>query len=198
MPYIKLVESSRPGQSGHRGAPEPCAHRARTHAWVVADLGSRNGPDGYMLTNWHVVADSSHAEPDTSWVTMADQSLGRFADVVATSSERDIALIKVRGYQGPSLTAIDWKGTKARQGDPAALIGYPAGSGFARDRGSDSVRRDDDGWFVRQSGVQRRRRGDFGAPGGVTARARVRAVGAGEVRDSPDAAGAAPAARTLG
>jgi pSer/pThr/pTyr-binding forkhead associated (FHA) protein/S1-C subfamily serine protease len=93
-------------------------------------------PDGYMLTNWHVVADSTHAEPDTIWVTMADQSLSRFADVIATSVERDVALIKIRGYQGLSLTAIDWKGTKARQGEPAALIGYPAGSGFARDRAS--------------------------------------------------------------
>jgi pSer/pThr/pTyr-binding forkhead associated (FHA) protein/S1-C subfamily serine protease len=93
-------------------------------------------PDGYMLTNWHVVADSTHAEPDTVWVTMADQSLGRYADVVATSRDRDVALIKIRGYQGSHLTAIDWAGTKARQGEPAALIGYPAGSGFARDRAS--------------------------------------------------------------
>ncbi|PYP10498.1 MAG: hypothetical protein DMD59_05435 [Gemmatimonadetes bacterium] len=93
-------------------------------------------PDGYMLTNWHVVADSAHAEPDTVWVTMADESSSRYADVVATSRERDLALIKVRGYQGSYLTAIDWAGTKARQGEPAALIGYPAGSGFARDRTS--------------------------------------------------------------
>ena len=93
-------------------------------------------PDGYMLTNWHVVADSVHAQPDTLWVTMADQSVGRFADVVATSRERDVALIRIRGYQGSYLTAIDWGGTKARQGEPAALIGYPAGSGFARDRTS--------------------------------------------------------------
>jgi len=93
-------------------------------------------PDGYMLTNWHVVADSTHTQPDTIWVTMADQALSRFADVIATSNERDVALIKVRGYQGPSLAAIDWQGTKARQGEPAALIGYPAGSGFARDRAS--------------------------------------------------------------
>jgi len=93
-------------------------------------------PDGYMLTNWHVVADSVHAGPDTMWVTMADQSSGRYADVVATSRDRDVALIKVRGYQGSYLTAIDWAGTKARQGEPAALIGYPAGSGFARDRTS--------------------------------------------------------------
>jgi pSer/pThr/pTyr-binding forkhead associated (FHA) protein/S1-C subfamily serine protease len=91
-------------------------------------------PDGYMLTNWHVVADSLRPQPDTIWVTMADQSVGRFADVVATSRERDVGLIKIRGYQGASLTAIDWGGTKARQGEPAALIGYPAGSGFARDR----------------------------------------------------------------
>ncbi len=83
-------------------------------------------PDGYMLTNWHVVADSAHAEPDTVWVTMADQSSGRYADVIATSRERDVALIKIRGFQGSHLTAIDWAGTKARQGEPAALIGYPA------------------------------------------------------------------------
>jgi len=38
-----------------------------------------------------VVADSIHAEPDTIWVTMADQSLVRFAERVATSNERDIA-----------------------------------------------------------------------------------------------------------
>ena len=93
-------------------------------------------PDGYMLTNWHVVADSAHAAPDTVWVTMADQSAGRYADVIATSRERDVALIKIRGYQGSHLTSIDWAGTKARQGEPAALIGYPAGSGFARDRAS--------------------------------------------------------------
>ena len=92
--------------------------------------------DGYMLTNWHVVSDTVHAEPDTIWVTMADQSVARFADVIATSRERDVALIKVRGYQGPHLENVDWKGTQARQGEPAALIGFPAGSGFARDRAS--------------------------------------------------------------
>ena len=90
--------------------------------------------DGYMLTNWHVVTDSGYPKPDTTWVTMADQSAARYADVVITNQDRDIALLKIRGYQGPYLTAIDWGGTKSRQGEPAALIGYPAGAGFARYR----------------------------------------------------------------
>lgn len=89
-------------------------------------------PDGYMLTNWHVVADSAHSRADTLWVTMADQSSGHYADVIATSQTRDIALIKLRAYQGPYVATIDWDGSKARQGEPAGLIGFPAGSGFAR------------------------------------------------------------------
>jgi serine protease Do len=89
-------------------------------------------PDGYVLTNWHVVADTNVARADTIWVTMADHSDARFADVIATSELRDIALLKIRGYQGPYLSAIDWRGLKARQGEPAALIGFPAGAGFAR------------------------------------------------------------------
>jgi len=88
--------------------------------------------DGYMLTNWHVVADSNVARADTIWITMADHSEARFADVIAMSQPRDIALLKIRAYQGPFLTAVDWRGLKARQGEPAALIGFPAGGGFAR------------------------------------------------------------------
>lgn len=93
-------------------------------------------PDGYMLTNWHVVADSQHQRPDTIWVILADQSQAHYADVIATSPERDIAVIKLRGYRGGYIAAVDWSGTKARQGEPAALIGYPAGAGFARLRTS--------------------------------------------------------------
>jgi len=70
--------------------------------------------DGYMLTNWHVVADSLHPRADTIWVTMADQSQARYADVVATSQERDVAVI-----QGPEL--------------PGAL---PHGHRLGRDQGA--------------------------------------------------------------
>src|SRR5260370_35395777 len=90
-----------------------------------------------MVGNSHVVDGTLHPGPDTGWVIMADEAQAHYADVIATSQERDIAIIKIRGYQGgPYLTAIDWRGTRARQGEPAALIGYPAGSGFTQLRGT--------------------------------------------------------------
>ncbi|HEX9610665.1 MAG TPA: FHA domain-containing protein [Gemmatimonadales bacterium] len=93
-------------------------------------------PDGDMLTNWHVVADSAHEKADTIWVTLADQTHAYLADVIGVSRDRDLALLRIRSYRGPHLAAVDWSGTKARQGEPAALIGFPAGAGFARDRSS--------------------------------------------------------------
>jgi pSer/pThr/pTyr-binding forkhead associated (FHA) protein/S1-C subfamily serine protease len=87
---------------------------------------------GYLLTNWHVVADSGGLQADTIWVTMADHGDAEYADVVASSEATDLALLKIRAYRGPYLQALDWTATQARQGDPAALIGFPAGSGFAR------------------------------------------------------------------
>jgi len=112
-------------------------------------------PDGYMLTNWHVVADSAHAEPDTVWVTMADQASGRYADV---DDGRDLV---------------------------------------PRDGRSDSIRWHDDGRIFRESGLQCRRRRDFGASGGASAGTGIRAVCPGEIRHSTHAAGAAPAARRI-
>jgi pSer/pThr/pTyr-binding forkhead associated (FHA) protein/S1-C subfamily serine protease len=97
-------------------------------------------PDGYMLTSLHVVADSARELADTVWVTLADETRLRLADIVASSPERDLALIRIRDYRGPHLTALDWNGTRARQGEPAALIGFPAGAGFARDHSSRAVR----------------------------------------------------------
>src|SRR5260370_33324151 len=72
--------------------------------------------DGYMLTNWHVVADSLHPRPDTTWVIMADEAQAHYADGLATSQERDIAISKIRGYPaGPYRIAIDCRVTKSRK-----------------------------------------------------------------------------------
>ena len=51
----------------------------------------------------------------TSGPWSKDQATSHFADVVALSQDRDIALVRIRGYQGPYVTAIDWGDTKARQ-----------------------------------------------------------------------------------
>jgi S1-C subfamily serine protease len=39
----------------------------------------------------------------------------------------------MRDYDGPVVAAVDWTGTRVRQGEPAALIGLPAGSRLAVD-----------------------------------------------------------------
>jgi len=80
--------------------------------------GSPSRATAYLLTNWHVVADSQHPRPDTIWVTMADQAQARLADVIATSQERDAAVLKVRSYQGPYLSAVDWTGTRRARASP--------------------------------------------------------------------------------
>jgi len=89
---------------------------------------------GYFVTNRHVVSHQGQ-RPDSIYVTMADQRIMKPADLiaVASSSRADLAVIKVRGFDGPYVRQVDWSGGNARQGEPAALIGFPAGLGNALD-----------------------------------------------------------------
>lgn len=50
-----------------------------------------------------------------------------------------MAVLKIRNYAGPHIDRVDWTGERARQGEPAALIGFPAGLAAALDR-SQTVR----------------------------------------------------------
>ncbi|MFQ6044776.1 MAG: FHA domain-containing protein [Gemmatimonadales bacterium] len=92
---------------------------------------------GYFVTNRHAVSDGGRVA-DTVYVTMADhqQSERMRADVVrvAPSGGPDLALLKIRNYRGPYIQNIDWTGTHVRQGEPAALIGFPEGIALALDR----------------------------------------------------------------
>ena len=94
-------------------------------------------PSGYLLTSRHVVQSPEHAGPRSVDVVMADARTPQPADVVAVSdvADQDVAVLKVRGYRGPAVRAIDWEGTGIRQGAPAALIGFPRGSELAFDAG---------------------------------------------------------------
>ncbi len=90
---------------------------------------------GYFLTNRHVVLQSG-GRADSVFVTMADQRRMTRADIVnvAQPTGPDLAVLKIRNYNGPHVPRLDWAGTKARQGEPAALIGFPAGLAAALDR----------------------------------------------------------------
>ncbi len=91
-------------------------------------------PSGYFVTNRHVVNPDGEA-PDSVFVTMADQPFMEPADIIVVAAARqpDLALIKIRDYSGPYIEKVDWSGTRATQGEPAALIGFPAGLGAALD-----------------------------------------------------------------
>jgi len=90
---------------------------------------------GYLLTNGHVVQDPSGARARAIEVVMADTRTPLVADLVAVSNVRDqdIAVLKIRGYHGAVIRAIDWSGRGVRQGAPAALIGFPRGTELAFD-----------------------------------------------------------------
>ena len=89
---------------------------------------------GYFVTNRHVVEPGGRPA-DSVHVTMADQRTGYRAVVVAVEpgTGPDLALLLLPKYAGPHVTRGDWEGTRARQGEPAALIGFPAGVAAALD-----------------------------------------------------------------
>ena len=91
-------------------------------------------PSGYFVTNRHV-ARPDGVTPDSMFVTMADQRFMIPADVitVAGPDQPDLALLMLREYSGQYVEKVDWTGNRASQGEPAALIGFPAGLGAALD-----------------------------------------------------------------
>jgi pSer/pThr/pTyr-binding forkhead associated (FHA) protein/S1-C subfamily serine protease len=89
---------------------------------------------GYFVTNRHVVEPNGR-RADSVQVTMADQRTGYRSVVVAVepAGGPDVALLKLPKYVGPFVSRVDWEGTRAQQGEPAALIGFPAGVAAALD-----------------------------------------------------------------
>jgi len=85
---------------------------------------------GYFITNRHVVKDSLRPPARAVEVTMADTRAPLPADVVAVSDvpDQDIAVLKIRGFHGNPVRAIDWSGTDIHQGTPVVLIGFPGGT----------------------------------------------------------------------
>lgn len=94
-------------------------------------------PSGYFVTNRHVVMDEARGSPRQIAVVMAETNAALQADVVNVSSiqGQDIAVLRIRGYHGPVVRAIDWVGHGATQGAPAVILGFPFGTQLAQDPG---------------------------------------------------------------
>lgn len=91
---------------------------------------------GYFVTNRHVIRPTGKPQADSVFVTLADQRTMRRAVIVGLveSPGPDLALLRIVDHDGSHVTRIDWEGDGARQGEPAALIGFPAGFGNALDQ----------------------------------------------------------------
>lgn len=89
---------------------------------------------GYFVTNRHVAMPEGRTA-DSIHITMADQRTGHRARFVKASPAGgpDVAVVFIPRYVGPFIARADWTGTRARQGEPAALIGFPAGVAAALD-----------------------------------------------------------------
>ena len=89
---------------------------------------------GYFVTNRHVAMPEGRTA-DSIHITMADQRTGHRAQFVqaAPAGGPDVAVVRIPRYVGPFVARVDWNGTRARQGEPAALIGFPAGVAAALD-----------------------------------------------------------------
>jgi len=89
---------------------------------------------GYFVTNRHVAVPEGRTA-DSIHITMADQQTGHRAQFVRAQPPGgpDIAVLQIPRYVGPFIARADWDGTRVRQGEPAALIGFPAGVAAALD-----------------------------------------------------------------
>lgn len=107
-------------------------------AFVGTDIYDGSGfvvtASGYFVTNRHVVEPGGR-RADSVHVTMADQRTGYRTVVAAVEAAPgpDLALLKIPRYVGAYVPRVDWEGGRARQGEPAALIGFPAGVAAALD-----------------------------------------------------------------
>lgn len=88
---------------------------------------------GYFVTNRHVVLDEARGPARNVMVVMAETNQALPADImsVSTVQEQDVAILRVRGYRGPTVRAVDWYGRGAQQGAPAAMLGFPFGTQLA-------------------------------------------------------------------
>ncbi len=101
---------------------------AYTDEEVVYGSGFVLTASGFFITNRHVVMYTGR-RADSVFVTMADQQQRVRAQIIRIPAARDpdLAVLRIVEYSGPAVASIDWDRNGARQGEPAAILGFPAG-----------------------------------------------------------------------
>ncbi|HET6144342.1 MAG TPA: DegQ family serine endoprotease [Candidatus Acidoferrales bacterium] len=108
-------------QFGPGQGPGGRSQRPRDQREESLGSGVIVSPDGYILTNNHVIEGATDVR-----VTLADKRQLK-AKVIGTDAKTDIAVLKVEGSDFPAITVGD--STKVQVGDYALAIGDPFGVG---------------------------------------------------------------------
>jgi serine protease Do len=108
-------------QFGPGPGPGGRSQRPRDQREESLGSGVIVSPDGYILTNNHVIEGATDVR-----VTLADKRQLK-AKVIGTDAKTDIAVLKVEGSDFPAITVGD--STKVQVGDYALAIGDPFGVG---------------------------------------------------------------------
>jgi serine protease Do len=108
-------------QFGPGQGPGGRSQRPRDQREESLGSGVIVSPDGYILTNNHVIEGATDVR-----VTLADKRQLK-AKVIGTDAKTDIAVLKVDGSDFPAITVGD--STKVQVGDYALAIGDPFGVG---------------------------------------------------------------------
>jgi serine protease Do len=96
-----------------RGLPPP--RQAQGSGFVIS-------PDGFVVTNNHVVADANKVQ------VIFDQDNKYDADIVGTDEKTDLALLKIK-HKGKTFPFVTFSMTKPRVGEWVIAVGNPFGLG---------------------------------------------------------------------
>ena len=122
-PFFQQFFGQQPSHDGRKFGPDSENRSPRHRDQREDSLGSGVivSPDGYILTNNHVVDGATDVR-----VTLADKRQLK-AKIVGTDPKTDIAVLKVEGSGFPAITIGD--SSKVQIGDYALAIGDPFGVG---------------------------------------------------------------------
>ena len=127
MPFPQLPEDSPFQDFFKRFFQGPGQQQPREHKQRSLGSGFLISPDGYILTNAHVVKDASQVN-----VTLYDHSQSS-ATVVGMDEQTDVALLKIDGDHLPTVSVGD--SDQLRVGEWVLAIGEPFGLDYSATQG---------------------------------------------------------------